>query len=224
MNDLDVLYADIERRGQAAIQSGQELIDHHLNDPTRDQRRALTLLINLQGPILENFRMLKREMQNVAPEQYYYPDEDLHITAIELICATTQLPRDREILDQGIEIVETACNRIAPFDLSFRGMIASHGALLARGYYQTGMLELRRNVRDVARQCGFELHERYQSISAHTVCGRFIASIKNREALLASIQTYRDFEIGAMQVRELDLVIHDCYHHEKEEIQKFILS
>lgn len=224
MNDLDILYADIEQRGKEAIHSGKEIIDRNLNHMAQDQRRALTLLISLQGPIIQKFRMLKREIQKAEPHQYYYPDADMHITAIELICATTQLPQDREVLQQGIEIVETACKRIDPFDLSFRGIIASNGAIMARGYYQAGLLELRQNVRKAAQQCGFDLHERYQSISAHTVFGRFISSIKNRESLLAKIQEYHDFEIGVIQVRELDLVIHDCYHHEKKEIQKFTLD
>lgn len=224
MNDLDLLYADIEKRGKEAIQSGKELIDNNLNQMALDQRRALTLLISVQGPIIQNFQMLKREMQKVEPQQYYYPDADMHVTAIELICATTQLPRDREVLRQGIEIVETACKRIDPFDITFRGVIASNGAMMARGYYQAGLLELRQNVRKAAQQCGFDLHERYQSISAHTVFGRFISPIKNREALLSRIQEFHDFEIGAIQVHELDLVIHDCYHHEKEDIQKFTLG
>lgn len=224
MNELEILYADIEKRGIEAIQSGKEIIENNLNHRAQDQRRALTLLISLQGPIIQKFRMLKREIQKAEPYQYYYPDADLHVTAIELICATTQLPRDREVLQQGIEIVETACNGIAPFEISFRGIIASNGAILARGYYQSGLLELRQNVRSLAQQCGFDLRERYQSLSAHTVFGRFTSPIKNRQALLDKIQEYHAFELGAFQVRELDLVIHDCYHHEKEEIQKFTLG
>ncbi|HBF34779.1 TPA: hypothetical protein DDW35_09470, partial [Candidatus Sumerlaeota bacterium] len=48
--------------------------------------------------------------------------------------------------------------------------------------------------------------------------------VSNREQLLAKIQEYHDFEIGTIRVDEIDLVIHDCYHRRKEEIQKFVLG
>jgi hypothetical protein len=85
-------------------------------------------------------------------------------------------------------------------------------------------LELRQNVRTIAQERGFDLRERYQRVSAHTVLGRFMRPIKNREDLLARMEKYRDFEIGSIQVDAVELVTHDYYHHEKETVQKFALG
>jgi 2'-5' RNA ligase len=224
MQDLDALYADIETRGQAAIRNAKESIDPHLSRMAQDQRQSLTLLINLHGPLLQNLQMLKREMQEAEPEQYYYPDEDIHVTVIVMLYAAAKLSYSNETLQQAIEIVGAACKKIDPFDINFRGIIASEEALLVPGYYQKGLLELRQSVRKIAQECGFALRERYQRVSAHTVLGRFMRPIQNREGLLARMEKYRDLEIGSVPIDEVELTLHDYYHHEKETIQKFALG
>ncbi|HBF34778.1 TPA: hypothetical protein DDW35_09465, partial [Candidatus Sumerlaeota bacterium] len=152
MNDLELLYASIESKGRAAIQSGNEFIDENLNHMEQDHRLALTLLISLRGPIVNKLRLLEQEIRAVEPQQYYYPDADMHVTLIELICSTPTFTRDEAVIQQGVEIIEEAIRNLEPFDIAFNGIIASNGAILARGYYQDGVLALRESVRKVAKQ------------------------------------------------------------------------
>jgi 2'-5' RNA ligase len=112
---------------------------------------------------------------------------------------------------------------LEPFNISFKGIIVSNDAILAKGYYHEGLLKLRDKIRKIATERGFDLKERYQSISAHATIERFMTNVSNSEQLLARVQNYHDFEIGTIRVNELELVIHDWYHSQKEEIRKFIL-
>lgn len=224
MNDLDRLYEEIYARGKAAIQSGAELIDTNLSAMEQDPRRALTLVISLRGPIVRTLRMLEEQVRAIEPRQYYYPEADMHVTVIELICATPTLTRDQAVLQQGIDIVSEAIKDSVPFDIAFKGIIVSHGAILARGYYCQELLALRERVRKIAQEHAFDLRERYQSISAHAAIGRFVSKVSHGAQLLKKIDEYHDFEIGTFRVEELELVIHDCYHHRKEEVQRFGLN
>lgn len=223
MKDLDILYARINSEGKNAIQNGEESIDPYLLHMEQDKRRGLVLLVNVHGQIAGNLSKVEKEIKAIEPQQYYYPDTDLHVTIIDLISASIEFTRDEAVINKSIKIIENAIIGIKPFEIQFKGIIVSNGAILVKGYYSEELPQLRGKLRKIAIERDFDLKERYQSISAHTTIGRFMTKISNNGQFLERIREYHDFEIGTIRVNELELVIHDWYNSQKEEIKKFIL-
>ncbi len=222
--DLDTLYTTIHSEGVKALRGGKENLDHHLQNVERDSRRGLTLLVNLNGLMSENYGLLVKEMRGVEPRQYYYPETDLHVTVLTLISAGAHFHSNEVINDKIMQIINFATLNVKPFEIEFRGIILSNGAIIIKGYYQEGLHELRDNIRRFATQYGFKPKERYQSISAHVTFGRFVSKLENRNKFLKKIETYQDFKIGAVQVEQMELVIHDWYNSRKNVLQKFHLE
>ena len=222
--DLDALYAHIHSEGVKALQGGMESIDHNLQHLERDNRRGLALLVNLNGLISNNFGLLMKEMKAIEPRQCYYPETDLHMTVLDLISASTHFHVDEAMKNKVMQIINFATLDVKPFEIEFRGMIVSNGAILMKGYYREGLSELRGNIRRFATQYGFELKERYQSISAHVTIGRFISKLENHEQFIRKIDAYQDFKIGVIEVNQLELVVHDWYNSRKNKLQKFLLK
>jgi 2'-5' RNA ligase len=224
IKDLDILYSKINSEGKVAIVDGQELVDPLLYNIGQDKRIGLTLLISIQGKITQDFKTLEEKIATIEQEQYFYPETDLHVTVLDLISAREDFTRDESVINQSIELIEKAVIGLAPFDIRFKGIIVSNGAILAKGYYSNGLPQLRDKIREIALERGFNLKERYQSISAHSTIVRFKSNLRNREQLLATVQNCYDLDIGVIRVRELELVIHNWYHSKKEMVRKFRLK
>jgi 2'-5' RNA ligase len=225
MNDeLMALYAGINSQGAEAILQHREQIDPILNDLKRDQRLALALLIPIPAEIADNFKLPQEVIRRLEPEQYFYPLSDLHVTVLDLISGRNDFDRTAPLINRSLELIQNAIGDLAPFDIEFRGLIASNAAILAAGYYHDGLQLLRYRIRENARSQNIDLKERYQSISAHSTIIRFTSRLKHNRELLALLREYRDFPIGKFQVRELELVIHDWYNRRREVIGRFELK
>ncbi len=221
---LEALYLRINAAGKEAILNRKENIDPVLNNLEQDQRFGLSLLITIKGKIVENFKFLMEEVKKTEPEQYFYPESDLHITILDLISANEGYQRDDYIIGRSVKIIEKAINGLPPFEIKFKGIIFSNAAILAKGYYDFELQLIRERMRKIALENDIDFKERYQSISAHSTIVRFNKSLQNREKLAAIIQKYNNFDIGFMKVNQLDLVVHDWYNRKKEGVGKFILS
>jgi 2'-5' RNA ligase len=223
--ELEALYTAINLEGMEAIRSGQEKIDPHLNNLEQDKRLGLTLLITIKGEITQGFQFLTTAIRKIESEQYFYPETDLHITILDLISATESFEKNDDIIRESIMVVQNAMKGLSPFDVRFKGIIASNAAILVKGYDDGGGLQrLRKRTRKMASECGMILKERYQSISAHSTIVRFQKALKNREQLSAVLQQYHDFDMGVMKVNELELVVHDWYNRKKDSVRKFALA
>jgi 2'-5' RNA ligase len=224
IKSIDTLYSNIHAEGVKALRDGKENIDYYLRRMEQDSRRGLALLVNLSGHISNNFGFLVKEMKAIEPKQYYYPETDLHMTVLDLISASANCHIDEDLKNKAMQIINFAILDSKPFEIEFRGIVLSNGAILIKGYYSEGLSELRDNIRRLAPQYDFELKERYQSISAHVTIGRFASKLENPEIFIRKIEAYRDYPIGVIQVNQLELVIHDWYNSRKNVLQKFFLK
>lgn len=223
VKELTSLYSQINLAGMKAILNGQEKPDPILNNLEQDQRLGLALIITLTGSITERFQFLMEQIGRIEPEQYYYPVSDLHLTILEFVSAHEDFRRDEAVLDKSGRVVEQAIHGLPPFAINFNGIIASNAAIIVKGYYKSGLLQLRERIRKIAPEHGIHLQERYQSISAHSTMVRFKKNLQNRAELLGIVQKYSEFDIGTSNVNEIELTVHDWYNRKKEGIRKFIL-
>jgi len=220
---LETLYSSINSENLPKILSGQETTDPILRAPENDKRFGITLLIPIHGSTAKSLCSLENEIRAIEPDLYFYPESDLHITVLDLIAAHENFKRDNDLIQKFVRIIEKAVSDIPPFDISFKGIIASNAGILAKGYYRNGVQEIRSRMRAFAESEGINFRERYQTISAHVTIARFKSAIRNRQELSSHLHTKSDREIGIMTVNELRLVIHDWYNRRKEDIVRFAL-
>ena len=221
---LDALYEKIDFEGREAIRNRREMIDPVLNHLEQDKRLELTLLIHIGGTVAGSLKAFMDEMRKLEPDQYFYPESDLHVTVLDLISADQNFERNRLVIDESLELAKSAISGLPPFCIDFNGIITSNAAVLAKGYYTGGLRNLRDRLRSIAMEQGFDLRERYQSISAHSTIIRYKSALQNREKFLTTLEKYKRFNIGGLKVNELELVIHDWYNRRREAIGKFYLG
>lgn len=222
--ELDALYARINREGEKAIQNGREVVDPFLNNMDADERLGLTLQIDMRGTTNDIYEKAVKRIREIEPGLYIYPDSDLHITVMEFISATRGFVRDGDRNDKMIELIENALCGAARFDLEFKGLIVSDAAVLGKGYYRQGLNQIRNKLRSLAREQQVGLEQRYHRTSAHFTGMRFRSTLKNRSEFLKIVQEYNFAAIGSLRVDELELVVHDWYNRRKEIIKKFVLA
>lgn len=224
LKELEALYSKIDSEGREAIQNSQEKIDPFLNNLEQDRRFGLTLLIKIPEKVTGSFRRIEEEIQKVEPEQYFYPEPDLHVTVVDLVSASAGFKRDEPLIGKSVQLIENAVKRVPPFTIRFQGIIISNAAILVKGYYRDGLQDLRNIMRKTAHEEGINLQERYQSISSHSTIVRYMSALQNRKKFLTVVQNYHELEMGTVLVNELELVIHDWYNRRKEVIKKFVFN
>ncbi|HTJ52976.1 MAG TPA: hypothetical protein VL443_26155, partial [Cyclobacteriaceae bacterium] len=66
------------------IKSDTYQIDN-LIDSSLDNRFGITLLIRLDKQIRDAIHKFLSDLKMVEPDQYYYPDSDIHVTVMSII-------------------------------------------------------------------------------------------------------------------------------------------
>ena len=72
------------------IGSGDYQIDNPMDSPS-DNRFGLTLLIRPNQQAKDRIRNLLDNLKRIEPNQYYYPDSDIHITVLTIISCYPEL-------------------------------------------------------------------------------------------------------------------------------------
>lgn len=165
----DALYA----QGAQAALSGQLVADAHLHHPELDTRRGLTLLMAGAPAVAAAPANAVAGLREAAPELYYYPAPDLHLT---LLTPLSGQPNQQLIAAQvqAYHAARLAALRGArAFAIEFNGLTLVPAAVLGQGYPAPGLQQLREHVRRSLRAANLPLAERYPSVSAPSTAMRF---------------------------------------------------
>ena len=221
---LEELYSRIHTESCGSIIKDGVRPDHFLRHPGTDRRFGLTLLIEIEHLIAESMCAIGEEIKIIEPEQYDYPSTDLHITVLDLIGAHENFICNETQMNVFHSIIEEVVNKVAPFEIEFKGIILSPTGVLVKGFYREGLPVLRDMIRHEARNRRLDLQERYQSISAHVSLMRFSTFLGNRTRLLQFMEKNRERSIGGMTVRGCTMVIHDWYNRRRAVVGRFMLA
>lgn len=228
MIELEAIYQSIYDKGRNAIQNYKEYIDETIDDPL-DTRMGLTLTIR---PCIENngkdvnakIEEFIDELRKIDGEQYYYPQEDFHVTLLDLIVARQGFQYTTEQVDACMSIAVEAIKNVKPLEIEFKGAVASDGAILIKGYYQDEFEMLRQKIRAEIDKSILPHDERYPARSCHMTVSRFRKQIKNRDKLQEKIMEYRNSYFGALKVKKIELVCHNWFDSKKEILAEFLLT
>ncbi|TRX16491.1 2'-5' RNA ligase family protein [Flavobacterium franklandianum] len=221
-NHYDTLYKEsIEK-----IVADNYHIDSQIDSPS-DRRFGLTLIIRPDLQTKTTIQHFLNELKAIDPDQYYYPNSDIHITVMSIISCYDGFDLASISIPDYVAIIEKSLINIRDIEINFQGITASPSAIMLQGFTNTNSLnDLRNNLRTQFKDSGLEqsIDKRYSIQTAHSTIARFRKPISNKEKLLAIVEKYRNFNFGKFKVDSCYLVYNDWYQREKwvKELHRFI--
>jgi 2'-5' RNA ligase len=218
--DLTEHYHQLYKKSAEAISKGNYKLDSQINN-TADSRFGITLLIRPSEKVKSNIQLFLNELKAIEPEQYYYPDSDIHITIMSIISCYEGFTLDKINVQDYIDIIQQTLVVLDKIKIEFKGVTASPSAVMIQGFPTDESLnnfreKLRENFKKSTLQQSID--SRYSIATAHSTVSRFQEKLQNPEKLIEVIREFRDYNFGEFTVENLELVYNDWYQREKNTI------
>ena len=187
--------------------------DAFLDNALTDNRMSLVVLIRIPLDAAEKINSCIDDLKGIEPNLYFYRAKDFHITVMDVLKGEEgrRIPQN---ITEYIRCIEECSRGISPFKIIFDGLTASDNAIMVRGYYDDQLMVFRQKLRDMLKQKGLPLEERYKTISSHVTIARLHSKCQNPEKLLDYIEKPRSF--GTMTVSSMEISFHNWYDTRKE--------
>jgi len=200
-----------------------------LIDSENDSRYGITLLGRPSREVKQNISKMLNEIKAVAPNQYYYPESDLHVTILSIISCYAGFSLDQIDQSDYQKIVQSAIGSISPFKITFCGLTASPSCILVQGFPENNKLDKLRNIlRNKFKQSSLQhsIDKRYQLKTAHLTVVRFKKPIDDVDNFIKTVTSLRDVKLGSSIIDKVELVGNDWYqqHNKVTSIAKYHLG
>lgn len=213
LHPLHAHYDAIWERSRDAIREGDIDCDPRLvRGP--DPRRGLTVIARPNAPLAARFDRLLDQLGEIEPQQYRHPPADMHVTILSLFTVCEDYHGQLARCEEYRAAVRDAVQGVPPFEIEFRGLTASRGAVLAQGIPRGDTLDaLRERLRAQLRARGLDasLDGRYKLITAHATLLRFMRPLAQPARFADALAGLRDAPLGTMQVSSVELALNDWY-------------
>ncbi|MCV2483450.1 AKAP7 2'5' RNA ligase-like domain-containing protein [Flavobacterium sp. SH_e] len=206
-------YNQLYKTSSEAISTGKYAIDTELKNES-DSRFGITLLIRPNDEIKANIQTFINELKKAEPEQYFYPDSDIHITVISIISCSENFTLNQISPNEYIEIICRSLVDVDKIKIHFKGITASPSALMIQGFPSDETLNnLRNRLRENFKNSGLQqsIDSRYTISAAHSTIMRFQEKLQNPKKLIEIAEKFRDYDFGEFDVKNLELVYNDWY-------------
>lgn len=223
--DLTQHYNHLYNESVETIVANRYQIDP-LIDSATDNRFGITLIIRPDAAIKNKIQGFLDDLRAIDPEQYYYPDSDIHITVLSIISCYDGFDLATISVPDYVAIIEKSLLGIKDITINFQGITASSSAIMLQGFSDSDSLnDLRNNLRIHFTNSALEqsIDKRYSIQTAHVTVARFRKKISNTEKLIDTLEKYRNFDFGTFKVEKYNLVYNDWYQREKfvKELHEF---
>jgi 2'-5' RNA ligase len=206
----------------ALFATGRVNTDPHLLDRESDDRRGLSLIIRPSPDIIARLTGLIDRLNEIVPGQHVYRPDELHITLLALLSATSGFDLAAVPLAAYYAQLADLFAHVHPFEVHFTGVTASADCMMICGHSEGDALNvLRDRLREQLSQAGLgtSLDCRYRIVTAHVTILRFCAQPANLPALVAFLTSLRDHDLGTFRVDQVELVTNDWYmSHDRVEV------
>ena len=213
-------YNQLYKKSAESILEGNYNLDSQINNKS-DSRFGITLLIRPSEKINANIQFFLHELKAIEPEQYYYPDSDIHITVMSIISCYEGFSLDKIKVEDYIKIIQESLVDLGEIKIEFRGVTASPSALMIQGFPADESLNnLRNKLRDNFKKSPLQqsIDSRYAIATAHSTVMRFQEKLQNPEKLIEITEKFRDYDYGEFTVDKVELVFNDWYQRESNTI------
>jgi 2'-5' RNA ligase len=214
-------YSELYKESVKKISSGKYEIDN-LIDSKSDKRFGITLLVRPSNNVKAKIEKLTLELKKAEPNQYYYPNSDIHITVMSIISCYDSFNIENIELSKYIELIKKCLPNKKNIEINFKGLTASNSCIMLQGFMNNNVLnEIRENLRFEFKKSELEqsLDKRYSIQTAHSTIVRFRNHLNEKENFLKIIDKYADFDFGTFEIKKIELVYNDWYQR-KELVKK----
>lgn len=218
--NLNEHYHKLYTKSSQAIRAGNYKLDPQINDPS-DSRFGITILIRPDEKTKAKIQLFLDELKAIEPEQYYYPDSDIHITVLSVISCHEGFSLNKIQLNDYIEIIQKSLIDTTAITINFKGITTSSDAVMIQGFPTSDALnDLRNKLRENFKKSNLQqsIDSRYTIAAAHATIVRFQEELQNPEELLCVIEKFRDTDFGNFTVDKLEFVYNDWYQRAKSTI------
>ena len=215
-NDNTIIYSVYQQMWQNAwplITHNQIKHDVYLNGKT-DTRRGITLLARIKPPISKVIKAFLRQMQQLEPQLYYYPESDLHVTVLSILSCRTDYQLAAEDHAVYVQLIQDIVSKTPTFKLDFKGITLADNAIVVCGYVADDTLaKLRADLRQQVGASGLthSMDARYNLVTAHCTVARFPCDLQQPSVFTEFLQSNREHAFGSLDVTQLELVVNDWY-------------
>lgn len=216
--NLSEHYNELFKTSSELILSENYTIDSKINGNS-DKRFGITLLIRSSEEA--NIQAFLEELKKAEPEQYYYPNADIHITIMSIISCTEGFTLDKFSTSDYVEIIEKSLVDVNKIEIEYRGVTLSPSAVMIQGFPSDDSLNiLREKLRDNFKNSSLKqsIDSRYSIKTAHSTVMRFQKKLENPKKLIAVIEKFRNHNFGKFTVEKIELVYNDWYQRERNTI------
>ena len=214
-------YSELYKESVKKISIGKYEIDN-LIDSKSDKRFGITLLVRPSSEVKAKIEKLTLELKKAEPNQYYYPNSDIHITVMSIISCYDGFNIENIELSKYIELIKKCLPNKKNIEINFKGLTASNSCIMLQGFMNNNVLnEIRDNLRFEFKKSELEqsLDKRYSIQTAHSTIVRFRNHLNEKENFLKIIDKYADFDFGTFEIKKIELVYNDWYQR-KELVKK----
>ena len=216
-------YDKLYVKSMANIAKDKYEIDH-LIDSKFDKRFGITLLVRPSNEVKDKIQKFINELKAVEPNQYYYPNSDIHITIMSIISCYEGFNIENIEPLNYIELIKKCLPLDQNIEINFKGLTASNSCIMLRGFMNNNHLnEIRDQLRIEFKNSKLEqsLDKRYSIQTAHATIVRFKSPFNQKNNFLKIVDKHLDDDFGKFEVRKVELVYNDWYQR-KEFVKKIV--
>ncbi|MCI9844531.1 2'-5' RNA ligase family protein [Flavobacterium pectinovorum] len=216
--NLSEHYNALFKKSSELILSENYTIDSKISDDS-DKRFGLTLLVRPNNEIKANIQSFLKELKKTEPNQYYYPNSDIHITIMSIISCYEGFSLDKFNMSEYVEIIEKSLVDVNEIEIDYQGITLSPSAVMIQGFPSDNSLNvLRDKLRDNFKNSSLtqSIDSRYSIVTAHSTVMRFQKKLENPKKLIEVIEKFRTHNFGKFTAEKIELVFNDWYQRERK--------
>lgn len=199
-----------------------------LIDSDKDKRFGLTLLIRPSNEIKKEIQKFIKKFKEIEPNQYYYPNSDIHITVMSIISCYNGFDMSKIDLQKYVELTEKCLLKGVDLNITFKGITASPSGVMIQGFMSNSELnDIRDRLRKEFKNSNLEqsLDKRYSIQTAHSTIIRFKSELSQKEKFLELLNKNINYDFGTFNVNKFELVYNDWYQREQyvKNIYEFVV-
>ena len=218
-------YKELYKSSIRSIENEDYKTDLLIDSPA-DRRFGITLLIRPPENIKNRIQVFLKDLKQVDPSQYYYPNSDIHITVMSIISCYEGFQLDQISISNYIDLIKESLSGIHRFEIKLKGITASNSGIMIQGFPENDNLNnLRNNLRTKFKNSDLEqsIDKRYSLQTAHSTVVRFRTKLQNKNEFLKIIESCKIADFESFEVKEVELVFNDWYQRQRNSklIEKF---
>ena len=218
-------YNNLYKASILKIKSDCYQIDERI-DSTAENRLGITLIIRPNIQVRNNIQTFLDDLKAIEPNQYYYPNSDIHVTALSLISCYNGFDIAQISILEYVELIKKSITAYKSFEIEFRGITASPSCIMVQGFLSDNTLnDIRDNLRLNFKNSNLQqtIDTRYAIQTAHTTVVRFRKELTKKDVFITVLDTYRDYNFGTSTINTLELVYNDWYQRKEfvKELYRF---